>query len=435
MSFCEQPGLLPINVAIDAQLAHVNTVTEQEQIALNNALGRILACDIQSEIAVPLADNSAMDGYAFQLEDHGANLQVDLHKQPFKLIGKALAGHPFTGKVSSGECVRIMTGAVLPKGTNTVVMQEQAVQLSSEDIKAASPVLDASEECEWVSFQSEVQLGQNVRQQGEDIAKGATVLKKGTRLTAAHLALIASIGIGQVTVFRRVKVGVLATGDELKLAGEALAQGELYECNRVGLIAMLQRLGVAVKDYGILPDDYDSIKAAFVQADEECDWIISSGGVSVGEADFVRNVISEVGNVDFWKVAIKPGKPYAFGKLPSSVLSGLPGNPVSSFVTFLQLVVPALRHMAGESQAPKNMYFSATSDGNIRKHPARADYQRGTYYTNAQGELRVTPVPKQGSNIMTSFSQANCFIVLEQGRGNVQQDERVSVLPFDELLR
>ncbi|MCY7296400.1 molybdopterin molybdotransferase MoeA [Alteromonas sp. a30] len=421
MTSCNVPGLLPVEQAIQTQLNAINPITAHENIALDNALNRVLAVDITSPMNVPPINNSSMDGYALAFAD------VDGKTDSLTLtcVGESLAGHPFNGIVDKGQCVRIMTGAVIPEGTDTVVMQENT-QKHPNDNSIIFNVPPSRE-------------GQSVRHIGEDIKQGQTVLTQGTRLTAAHLSMLASIGVAHVDVFRKLKVAVLVTGDELTPPGEPLKAGAIYESNRVGLVSMLHKLNIDVLDLGIIPDTLNAIKQAFTRAVQECDWIISSGGVSVGDADYVKVVLDELGSIGFWKVAIKPGKPYAFGKLSvtnskNSFFSGLPGNPVSSFVTFHQLVVPALRKLSGEVYTPPPL-LQAKSVTPFKKQAGRADYQRGRYCVDETGKLCVEGPSKQASNMMMSFFNANCYVVLEQERASVDIGETVRILPFDPILQ
>ncbi|MBL4631942.1 MAG: molybdopterin molybdenumtransferase MoeA, partial [Paraglaciecola sp.] len=271
--------------------------------------------------------------------------------------------------------------------------------------------------------------GNNVRKAGEDFQRGQVVLVKGTQLKAAHLALIASIGVAQLTVTRKLKVALIATGDELTPPGRPLSLGAIYESNRFALTALLADFPVQVIDLGIVKDDKKSLRAAFSQADNEADLVISCGGVSVGDADYVKEILDELGSIDFWKVAIKPGKPFAFGQLRHAWFCGLPGNPVSSYVTFEQLVAPVLQKLSGQTYQPR-VHFIAKAACTIRKRPGRADYQRGLFYRDDKGELWVKPNGKQGSGIMSSIANANCYMVLEQDAGDVQQGESVNIQPF-----
>lgn len=423
MTSCNAPGLRPVEDAIQSQLNLVQPITETEQLDITQALNRIVATDIHSPINVPPIENSSMDGYALAFSDV-QTLQNNTQALEFECIGESLAGHPFQGELGANQCVRIMTGAVVPKGANTVIMQENTRRL--ENNKHTHILLTTPPKAE----------GQSVRRIGEDIEQGTVVIPQGTRLNAAHLSMLASIGVATVPVYRKIRVAVLATGDELTPPGTPLPPGAIYECNRVGLIAMLSKLNVDVLDLGIIADTPSAIRAAFERATESCDWVLSSGGVSVGDADYVKVVLDELGKIDFWKVAIKPGKPYAFGQLGDTFFSGLPGNPVSSFVTFHQLVIPALRKLSGESSHQlNNQCLQAQSVSFFKKHPGRTDYQRGRFFVDESGALKVTGPSKQASNMMSSFFNANCYIVLEKDRGNVDQGETVNILPFDPILQ
>ena len=407
---CDSPNthgspLLPISEAIDKMLLHVNKVDDKQTLQLMHALGKILAADVVSNIDVPPADNSAMDGYAM---DH-----KDLEKQNhLTLIGSALAGQPYDQKLLAGQCVRIMTGAIIPLGANAVVMQENTVADGHR-----------------IEFKQIPDKGNSVRRAGEDIQRGQIVVAKGTQLKAAHLALIASVGVAQVTVTRQLRIGLIATGDELTVPGEDLVPGAIYESNRFALNALLCDFPVDVMDLGIIKDDKPSLCAAFEKADNECDLVISCGGVSVGDADYVKDILTELGNIDFWKVAIKPGKPFAFGRLKQSWFCGLPGNPVSSYVTFEKLVTPVLQKLSGQTLST-HPYFIAKAACLIKKRPGRADYQRGIFYRDDSGELWVKPNGKQGSGIMSSIANANCYMLLEQQAGDIQFGGVVNILPF-----
>ena len=429
MTTCDVPGLMPITDAISTQLNQITPTNRSQSINLACAANRITAVDSVSPVMVPPGDNSAMDGYAIAWHTEQKQQRKSWH-----CVGESLAGHPYGGEVKPGECVRIMTGALLPAGTDTVVIQENTVLLPAQDNSASSIQITVAP----------TKKGQNVRFTGEDLAKGDVVIAKGTRLTASHLAMLASVGIAQIDVVAQLKVAIMATGDELVSASSAsssssysapvaLQPGQIFESNRITVQIMLEKLGVQVIDMGIIPDTPEAIRAAFQTAAAQADWIISSGGVSVGDADFVKQVLEEAGQVNFWKVAIKPGKPYAFGQIYNTHFAGLPGNPVSTLVTFHQLVVPALRKLAGEN-APTSPKLSAKLIGELRKRPGRAEYLRANYSLNSDGELIVTAPKKQGSNMLSSFFGANCFIFLEQAQDTVTEGEQVIVIPFDPLL-
>ena len=275
-------------------------------------------------------------------------------------------------------------------------------------------------------------MGNSIRNAGEDIRQGAVVLRAGTRLKPAHLSLLASVGVPRVSVVRKIKVGLIATGDELVSPGNTLQSGQIFESNRYALHAMLEAFGAHVIDFGIVEDKLGSLQRTFEKADEQCDLVLSCGGVSVGDADYVKDVLQSLGEVNFWKVAIKPGKPFAFGKLANAWFCGLPGNPVSSYVTFEQLVKPVLEMLSGQiPNAP--LILAATADCDIRKVPGRADYQRGIYRVDETGQLFVSPNGKQGSGVMSSIAHANCYIVLAQDAGSVAQGSTVHIQPFTSL--
>lgn len=417
MDACSVPGLTPLNTALTQLLNEVHPKDEVVSVQLENALGRVLAHPAVSTLNIPPGDNSAMDGYAFHVGDQplpvGAQLMV---------VGKVFAGHPYAGVLKTGECVRIMTGGQLPQGANAVVMQEQAT-LSAEEAPSPS-----------IHLQVEVSSGAHVRAMGEDIKSGQTVLHAGRRLRAADIGLLASLGIGEVQVTKSIRVAILSTGDELKRPGQSLAPGQFYESNRYVIAAGLKRMGVEVIDLGIVPDDLSALRDAFAKANEQADVVMTSGGVSVGEADYTKTVLEALGKIAFWKLAIKPGKPFAFGHLPNSYFIGLPGNPVSALVTFHQLAVPLLRKISGADAEPP-CRLRAIAKTRIRKAPGRTDFQRGVYLVNETGQLEVTTTGAQGSGILSSMSAANCYIVIEQERGTVEAEESVWIEPFDEILK
>lgn len=403
-------GLMPLDVALKQMLDRISPLNETETLPLGQAFGRITARDVVSPLDVPGFDNSAMDGYAVRLADltDGKALSV---------AGKAFAGQPFDGEWSAGTCVRIMTGASVPSGCDAVVMQEETEQTD-----------------DGVRFTASVVEGQNIRRRGEDITAGSAVFPRGTRLTVAELPVLASLGIPAVEVVRKVRVAVFSTGDELKLPGEPLAAGQIYDTNRLAVQLMLEQLGCEVINLGIIPDDPQQLRDAFIRADQQADVVISSGGVSVGEADYTKTILDELGEIAFWKLAIKPGKPFAFGKLSQSWFCGLPGNPVSAALTFYQLVQPLLAKLSGNpsSGLPPRLRVRTTS--RLKKSPGRLDFQRGILTRSAEGELTVATTGNQGSHVFTSFSQGNCFIVLERERGQVEAGEWVDVEPFNALF-
>jgi molybdopterin molybdotransferase len=396
------PDALPVDKARAALLACITPIAQTERVAIREALGRVLAEEIVPKIDVPAHDNSAMDGYAVRF--------ADLDK-PLKEIGTALAGKPFAGKVAAGECVRIMTGAVMPEGADTVVIQEIV-----------------KKETGRIVVPSGQKKAQNVRYAGEDLKVGVPVLSSGKILRPAELGLIASLGIGELKVRRRLRVALFATGDELASIGSPLKDGEVYDSNRYTVHGMLSRLGVEIIDMGVVRDDPAKLEAAFRKAASSADAIITTGGVSVGEADFIKQMMEKLGEVLFWKIAMRPGRPMAFGKIGNSYLFGLPGNPVAVMVTFYGFVREALLHLAGRSDERLPL-LKATAAEAIRKVPGRTEFQRGIL--SPDGKVRTTG--QQGSGVLRSMSEANCFIVLEHERGSVKAGEPVSVQLFEGL--
>jgi molybdopterin molybdotransferase len=388
----------------------VPKVEAVEMLALRSALGRVLARDIVSPIDVPTHDNSAMDGYALR----GAELSADAPMR-FAIAGTGLAGQRFEGAVPPGHCVRIMTGAVMPAGLDAVVPQEFT---TLEDGRVVVPP-------------NVVRSGDNRRLAGEDLAMGEAALSAGRILRPADLGLLASLGLAEVPVFRRLRVAFFSTGDELRSIGEPLDAGCVYDSNRYTLWGMLQRLGVEALDLGVVKDEPAALEAAFRQAAESADAVITSGGVSVGEADYTKRIMAELGEVLFWKIAMRPGRPMAFGRIGEAFLFGLPGNPVAVMVTFYQFVRDALLHMSGREDAPIPL-LQAVSAENLRKVSGRTEYQRGVLFKE-QNQWKVRTTGQQGSGVLRSMSEANCFIVLEHDRGQVNAGEPVSVQLFEGL--
>ncbi|KNC95063.1 molybdopterin molybdotransferase MoeA [Trabulsiella odontotermitis] len=403
-------GLMPLDVALSQMLSQITPLSESETVPLVQAFGRVMAQDVVSPLDVPGFDNAAMDGYAVRLADvqRGAALPV---------AGKAFAGQPLQGEWPTGTCIRIMTGAPVPVGCDAVVMQEETEQTDA-----------------GVRFTAPVKAGQNIRYRGEDIAMGATVFPAGTKLSVAELPVLASLGIPEVSVVRKIRVALFSTGDELQLPGQPLGDGQIYDTNRLAVHLMLEQLGCEVINLGIVRDDPEQLRQTFITADSQADVVLSSGGVSVGEADYTKAILEELGEISFWKLAIKPGKPFAFGKLKNSWFCGLPGNPVSAALTFYQLVQPLLAALSGSNAPAFPPRQRARAATRLKKTPGRLDFQRGILSINAHGEPEVTTTGHQGSHIFSSFSQGNCFIVLERDRGNVEAGEWVDVEPFNHLL-
>ena len=399
------PDALRVDKACEAIKSCLSRIQETELVKIRDALGRVLAQEIVPDINVPAHDNSAMDGYAVRF--------ADLEK-PLREIGTALAGKPFTGKLGAGECVRIMTGAVMPEGADTVVIQEVVTKEGGRVIVPPGQ-----------------KKAQNVRYAGEDLKLGIPVLSMGKSLNPADIGLIASLGIGEVEVKRRLRVAFFATGDELASIGAPLKEGEVYDSNRYTLHGMLARLGVDMLDMGVVRDDPAALEKAFREAAQKADVVITTGGVSVGEADFVRQLMDRLGEVLFWKIAMRPGRPMAFGKIGNAFLFGLPGNPVAVMVTFYQFVRDALLFMSGRTDQPLPLLKAAASE-NLRKVPGRTEYQRGILFMEGS-EWKVRTTGQQGSGVLRSMSEANCFIVLEHERGAVKAGEPVSVQLFEGL--
>ncbi len=403
-------GLIPLDTALTRMLAQITPLNEHETLPLAASFGRVTAGDIVSPMNVPGFDNSAMDGYAVRLADLASG-------EPLPVAGKAFAGQPFNDAWPAQTCVRIMTGAPVPAGCDAVVMQEETEQTDT-----------------GVRFTQAVRAGQNIRRLGEDIRLGASVFAAGQTLTVAEIPVIASLGIAEVNVVRKIRVALFSTGDELQLPGQPLSEGQIYDTNRLAVQVMLEQLGCEVINLGIIPDNPDLLREAFIRANSEADVVISSGGVSVGEADYTKTILDELGEIGFWKLAIKPGKPFAFGKLSESWFCGLPGNPVSAAVTFYQLVVPLLAKLSGKTTPALPTRLRVRAATRLKKSPGRLDFQRGLLARDAQGELTVSTTGHQGSHIFSSFSQGNCFIVLERERGTVEAGEWVEVEPFNHLF-
>lgn len=391
--------------------AEIRPVEGFETVATRDALDRVLYAPIHSSVNVPAHDNSAMDGYALD----GAGLPAD-GERAFRVIGTAWAGRPFEGKAGPGECVRIMTGAPVPAGTDTVVMQERVRR-----------------DGDTAFIGSGHKHGDNVRMAGEDLKAGEIALEPGILLRPAQLGLIASLGIGEVRVRRRPRVAFFSTGDELASIGETLGPGQIYDSNRYTLYGMLRRLGLDVIDLGVVRDRREDLEQAFLSAAAQADAVITSGGVSVGEADFVTETLDRIGEVGFWTVAIKPGRPIAFGRVGSALFFGLPGNPVSVMVTFYQLVQPALAILAGLPGLEPPVRVTARLESRLKKKPGRREFQRGVLSVDEDGRYLVNTAGRQGSGILRSMAEANCFIVLAEDSGSLEPGAEVEVQPFSGL--
>ncbi|MCL2297822.1 MAG: molybdopterin molybdotransferase MoeA [Proteobacteria bacterium] len=384
-----------------------------ERVHLREALGRVLAENIVSKIAVPGFDNAAMDGYALRFADVTPGKETRLQR-----IGVSFAGHPFDGEVGAGQCLRIFTGAVMPRGADTVVMQEHTREENGVAILAPDAVTSE---------------GQNRRFAGEDIAPGATVFTCGQRLHAAELGMLASLGVGEVSVYRKLRVAFFSTGDELISLGTPPTAGKIYDSNRYALYGMLQQLGVETMDLGVVADQPEALEAALLSAADTADVVITTGGVSVGEADFIKAMLERLGKVLFWKIAMKPGRPLAYGMIGDAHFFGLPGNPVSAMAVFYQFVREALLILQGQALVTPPPTFRATLTAPVKKAPGRTEFQRGTCEIK-DGQCVVTPIPAQGSHILSSMSRANCFIVLPMDSGSQPVGAVVDVQPFHGLM-
>jgi molybdopterin molybdotransferase len=404
-------GWLSIHHARQTMLEAVSPVSAWESVALRDALGRVLDRDVIAPFDVPAHDNCAMDGYALRTADVAASGRTRL-----AVVGTALAGKAFSGSVGAGQAVRVMTGAVLPRGADVVVPQE-AAQAAGDTVEVPGGL----------------RAGQHIRRAGEDLAQGQPALRGGRRVGAAELGLLASLGIAEVAVRRRLRVAILSTGDEVASLGRALAPGQIYDSNRYTLTAALRRLDVELLDLGVVRDDPVLLEQAFLNAAASADAVITSGGVSVGDADFVKQLMARLGSVHFWKIAIKPGRPMAFGRIGSAWLFGLPGNPVAVLVSYHQLVVDVLQRLAGVDPLPVRPLLTVPCAAPIRKGKGRTEFLRGVLFEDA-GAWKVRPGEHQGSGVLRSMAEANCFIVLPEEQGNVAAGDPVRVQPFDGLL-
>lgn len=405
----ELPSVLTVAQAREQILTKVTPLSSWQKVAIRQGLDQVLATPLTSPVNVPPHSNSAMDGFALRLADLTTNAGT------LKQVGTAFAGRPFSGFINPGECVAIMTGAMLPANCDTVIMQENTERQGN-----------------LVTFHGQAEQGQNVRLAGEDIAAGDSFLPAGKRLTPADLGLIASLGIAEINVKRPLRVAFFSTGDELRAIGEPLSPGDIYDSNRYTLYGMLSHLGADILDMGVVKDNPEALREALITAATEADVVLTSGGVSVGEADFIKQILAEIGSVNFWKIAMKPGRPLAFGQILDTPFFGLPGNPVSVMVTFYQFVKPALEKLAGEKpQAP--LLVEAIASAAIRKRPGRFEFQRGRLST-IEGQLTVTMTGEQGSGILRSMSLANCFILLDEHCSGIASGESVTVQPFAGLI-
>lgn len=393
-------------------LEAISPIPGWERLAIRAALGRVLVEDVIAPCNVPAHDNSAMDGYALCAEYP----PIRTGDAVFEVIGSAFAGHGFTGIVKQGQAVRIMTGGVMPAGADSVVMQERVRVDGGRIITSA-----------------DIRPGQNVRRAGEDLAEGAVAIPRGKLIGPAELGLLASLGLAEVCVARRLRVAFFSTGDELASIGSPLGPGEIYDSNRYTLHGALTRLGCELLDMGAIPDRPEALEAAFRNAAAAADVVLTTGGVSVGEADFIRELMGQLGEVNFWKIDIKPGRPMAFGRIGNAWMFGLPGNPVAVMVTYYQFVMDALLKLSGLAPLPQRPMVPVPCTTPIRKPVGRREYLRGQMYVE-DGAWKVRLTTSQGSGVLRSMSEANCFIVLDEERGDVAPGDTVDVQLFDGLV-
>jgi molybdopterin molybdotransferase len=406
------PNSMPVAKAREVIARFLSPVTATERLSLRSALGRVLAHDVMSPLDVPAHDNSAMDGYAVRFADLKPDGEATL-----KEIGSSFAGVPFKGTVAAGQCVRIMTGGVVPAGADTIVMQEH--------VRAGK---------DGVTVGPGHKKGQNLRRAGEDLKVGQVALKRGLALRPAEIGLISSLGIGEVAVYRKLRVAFFSTGDELVSIGTQPGEGQIFDSNRYTIHGMLTRLNCEVLDMGVVRDDPKLLEKAFHDAAAAADVVITSGGVSVGEADFVKDLLNKLGEVVFWKIAMKPGRPLAYGKIGSAHFFGLPGNPVSVMVTFYQFVRDALLALSGRNPVPPLPTFKVPCVSSLKKAPGRTEFQRGILTQDAAGAWSVRVTGEQGSGILRSMSEANCFIILPDAQGNVASGTLVEVQPMEGVV-
>lgn len=405
------PQSLPMDAAWERIRRELQPVRGIERVSTRDALDRVIAEPVLSPLDVPGQDNAAMDGYALRGENLAADRDVTL-----SCAATIRAGDALDGALPPNSCARIMTGAPIPEGADTVIMQEKV-----------------GVDGDRVQFPAGERAGQNIRPAGEDLRAGATVLHPGQRVGPAELGMLGSLGLVEVAVVRRLRVAFFSTGDELRPAGSTLGPGQIYDSNRYTLFGALHRLGVEATDMGVVRDDPAALEAAFRDAATFADAIITSGGVSVGEADFVREILNRLGEVGFWKLAMRPGRPLAFGTVGEARFFGLPGNPVSVAATWYQFVQPALRRLMGEDPEPPHAFRVPTAVA-LRKRPGRTEFQRGILYHDDQGELCVTTTGSQGSGMLSSMNRANCFVVLPHDGGDVAAGDAVEVQPFHGVM-
>ncbi len=401
------PNSLPLEQALARIRDATRTITQTETVAIRSALKRVLAEDLVSTLNVPHDTNAAMDGYALRSEDLNGDQATTL-----RMIDTSWAGQPYIGRIEPGECVRIFTGAVMPDNADSVIMQEYAC--ADDDV---------------ITIKAGQRGKRFVRFAGDDLPANALALPKGKLITAADIGLIASLGVSEIRVTRKPVVAFFSTGDELRSVGQALSTGDVYDSNRYTLYGLLDEMNVDKVDLGVVRDGLEATKQALVSAAACSDIVVSTAGASAGDADFITQALDQLGEVDFWKIAMKPGRPFSFGKIEDALFFGLPGNPVSVAVTFTQLVKPALLKLMGAEQTSP-MRYTVRCENNLKKQPGRMEFQRGILGADAQGQMVVKSTGGQGSHILSSMAKANCFIVLPLKQGDVSAGQLVQVEPF-----
>ena len=406
------PNSMPVEKAREHIRAFLSPVTTVERLNIRATLGRVLAENVISPVNVPQHDNSAMDGYAVRFADLKTDAETTL-----TIVGASFAGKPFQGTLETFQAVRIMTGAVIPAGADSVVQQERA--------KASA---------DQVSVMPLPKKGTNTRSAGEDLRAGEAALRRGQPIRPAEIGMMASLGIGEVAVYRKLRVAFFSTGDELVAVGTPLGPGQIYDSNRYTIYGLLVRLGCEVLDMGVIRDTPLDVEQAFKDAARVADVVITSGGVSVGEADYVKQVLDRLGEVLFWKIAMKPGRPLAYGKIGDAHFFGLPGNPVAVMVTFYQFVRDALLHLQGQTGTIPLPTQKVVCTSAIKKAPGRTEFQRGILSRDATGQWSVRTTGDQGSGILSSMSQANCFIILPTDQGNVPAGSEVDIQLLEGLI-
>ncbi|QBF83162.1 bifunctional molybdopterin-guanine dinucleotide biosynthesis adaptor protein MobB/molybdopterin molybdotransferase MoeA [Shewanella maritima] len=401
---------LSVAQGITYVLDSINATSNSELCSLDELDNRVLATDVISPVNVPQQTNSAMDGYAFAYDS--------VSQTPLKVVGEVFAGHEYGQTLNAGEAVRIMTGAPVPAGADTIMPRE----LTKEENGELS-LLEAKS----------IKAGQHVRLAGEDIAKDAVALKAGTRMSAAEVGLMASLGLSQAQVSKAPTIAVFSTGDEVSQPGDALKPNCIYDSNRYTIKTMAKRLGCKVIDLGIIEDNEDALMQTLTQASEQADIVISSGGVSVGNADYIKTALAKLGAINFWRINMRPGRPLAVGKLNNATFFGLPGNPVAVMVSFLQFVQPAVRKLAGEKNWQPT-FLPAVADENLRSREGRTEFLRGIYHVGNDGQLHVKSTGAQGSGMLNSMVQGNCLIVIGEQPKSVAAGNTVFIQPFADVL-